>query len=72
MGRGNDALVVVFFVVQAFGISFERLWHRVMRRKVSGWFGTVWVWVWIVGGGQWCSQCICSHLILSQFLTHAT
>lgn len=56
MGRGTDSRAIWFFVGQAVGVALERAWYKVTGRKISGWMGTVWVWVWIVGGGQWCSE----------------
>jgi len=55
MGMGTDVRVVLFFVGQAVGIGCERLWRRLTGRRVSGWAGTAWVWLCIVGGGQGCS-----------------
>lgn len=69
MGRGNDRTVIWFFVLQAVGVSFERLLFKSTGWKVNGWFGTAWVWLWIVGGGQGCSKFaqfgLCAHRSMS-------
>jgi hypothetical protein len=52
MGRGFDWMVPVFFLLQAPLLISERVFSRVFRRRVSGWWGTVWVYFCIGVLGQ--------------------
>src|ERR1700712_3871734 len=45
-----------FFMAQSVGMMVERVFRAVTGRRVGGWMGTIWVWCWIVGGGQLCSE----------------
>lgn len=56
MGKGSDVHCIIFFVAQAVGIALERLWRSVTGRRISGWPGTIWSWIWVVGGSQWCGE----------------
>lgn len=58
MGRGTDLHCLLFFVMQAVGVGLERLWKNVTGRRVGGWAGRIWVWGCVVGGIQWCSECL--------------
>ncbi|KAF8312218.1 hypothetical protein DL93DRAFT_2060213 [Clavulina sp. PMI_390] len=54
MGRGTDVQCLIFFAAQAVGVMLERVWKAVTGRRVGGWLGRAWVWIWVVGGIQWC------------------
>lgn len=43
MGRGLDPAPVIFFALQAPILVIERLWRRITGRRVSGWYGRLWV-----------------------------
>ncbi|CAE6440436.1 unnamed protein product [Rhizoctonia solani] len=54
MGQGIEWKVVGFFSAQAIALVFERAWRATTGRRVDGWWGRVWSYLWVVGGGQWC------------------
>ncbi|KAF8685652.1 Membrane bound O-acyl transferase family [Rhizoctonia solani] len=54
MGQGIEWKVVGFFSAQAIALILERAWRTATGRRVEGWWGRAWSYLWIVGGGQWC------------------
>jgi hypothetical protein len=56
MGRGIEWKVVGFFSAQAIALILERAWRATTGRRVGGWWGRVWSYLWVIGGGQWCSK----------------
>jgi len=54
--RGLDHRVTFFFTIQGVGVLLERVYKRVTGRRVEGWFGRVWLWIFIFGFGQVCSD----------------
>lgn len=56
MGMGTDWSCISFFVLQGVGMTLERVWRGVSGKRMDGWFGIAWVWVWTMGGGQICSK----------------
>lgn len=56
MGQGTSRHITVFFVAQGFGLILERLWRKVTGQRVGGWWGLIWVYLCIIGGGQLCSK----------------
>ncbi|QRV92554.1 membrane bound O-acyl transferase family protein [Ceratobasidium sp. AG-Ba] len=54
MGRGIEWKVVAFFSAQAFALALERSWKALTGRRVDGWWGRIWSYVWVAVGGQWC------------------
>lgn len=54
------SVTIWFFIAQAFALAFERLWKIVTGRRVSGFFGKAWLWVWII----FTSQFLCKFLSL--------
>ncbi|CAE6451958.1 unnamed protein product [Rhizoctonia solani] len=54
MGQGIEWKVVGFFSAQAIALLLERAWRATTGRRVSGWWGRAWSYLWIIGGGQWC------------------
>ncbi|CAE6367420.1 unnamed protein product [Rhizoctonia solani] len=53
MGRGIEWKVVGFFSAQAIALILERAWKNTTGRRVDGWCGRAWSYLWVVGGGQW-------------------
>jgi hypothetical protein len=56
MGQGTSHHITIFFVAQGFGLIAERLWRKFTGHRVGGWWGTIWVYLCIIGGGQLCSE----------------
>lgn len=56
MGRGIEWRVVGFFSAQAVALAVERTWKAITGRRVDGWWGRAWAYLWVVGGGQWCRK----------------
>lgn len=56
MGQGTSPHITNFFLAQGVGIIFERVWRKITGKRVGGWWGTVWVYLCIIGGGQLCSK----------------
>ncbi|KDN40983.1 hypothetical protein RSAG8_07689, partial [Rhizoctonia solani AG-8 WAC10335] len=54
MGQGIEWKVVGFFSAQAIALLLERTWRAATGRRVDGWWGRAWSYLWVIGGGQWC------------------
>ncbi|KAJ1303499.1 hypothetical protein OPQ81_011685 [Rhizoctonia solani] len=54
MGQGIEWRVVGFFSAQTVALLLERTWKATTGRRVDGWWGRAWSYLWIIGGGQWC------------------
>ncbi|CAE7212177.1 unnamed protein product [Rhizoctonia solani] len=54
MGQGIEWKVVGFFSAQAVALLLERAWRAATGRRVDGWWGRAWSYLWVIGGGQWC------------------
>jgi Membrane bound O-acyl transferase family len=66
-GRTPGLPTIVFFTAQSLGLGAERAWRALTGKRVGGWWGTLWVWSWIVVGGQPCSK---SSLTRSYITAH--
>ncbi|KAF9514981.1 hypothetical protein BS47DRAFT_1342355 [Hydnum rufescens UP504] len=51
-GRGTDWDSVIYFGLQPLALIAERAWYRVTKRRVGGFFGWIWTWLWIQVFGQ--------------------
>ncbi|KAF8327268.1 uncharacterized protein EI90DRAFT_3127325 [Cantharellus anzutake] len=51
---GPDYQNLIYFTVQPLAFLFERLYRRITGRRLGGFLGGVWVYLWIVVGAQWC------------------
>ena len=47
------SLITLFFSSQLLGVALELGWKKVTGRRVEGWWGFVWVWVWFAWTGRW-------------------
>jgi len=47
---------ILFFTAQSMGLGAERVWKALTGKRVGGWWGNLWVWLWIGVFGQWCSK----------------
>ncbi|KAJ3481403.1 hypothetical protein NLI96_g7681 [Meripilus lineatus] len=54
VNRGVDHRVTLFFAVQPIGLFIEKAFTRFTGRKVSGPFGWIWTFLFVVGTGQLC------------------
>ncbi|CAE6494394.1 unnamed protein product [Rhizoctonia solani] len=54
MGQGIEWRVVGFFSAQTLALLLERAWRASTGRRVDGWWGRAWSYLWVIGGGQWC------------------
>ncbi|KAF8064409.1 hypothetical protein FPV67DRAFT_221191 [Lyophyllum atratum] len=53
MGRGTDFMRVGgYFIVNGIGVLLEHIWRSVTGRRVGGWCGRIWTYIWIVGWGH--------------------
>lgn len=54
--RGFDHRVTFFFLLQSLAFVLEELYTRYTGRRVGGWAGRVWTYLWILGIGQMCCK----------------
>ncbi|KAF9511023.1 hypothetical protein BS47DRAFT_1331272 [Hydnum rufescens UP504] len=52
VGRGTDWDSVIYFGVQPLALIAERAWYKLTKRRVGGFFGWIWTWLWIQEFGQ--------------------
>ena len=55
-GRTPGLPTILFFTMQSVGLGAERAWKALTGKRVGGWLGNLWVWLWIGVGGQWCGK----------------
>ena len=56
MGRAWDGRVVWFFLLHGSLVILERMWRKVSGKRVGGIYGTLWVYFWVIGVGQFCGE----------------
>lgn len=61
---------MIYFVTQSAGLVIERLYKAQTGRPVTGWLGTMWVWLWIIGGGQLVCEYICLSRSIPPFVRY--
>ncbi|KZV73772.1 hypothetical protein PENSPDRAFT_682524 [Peniophora sp. CONT] len=76
MGRGWDARVVLFFLMQGGSVVGERIWRKVTGRRVDGILGTAWVYFDIGILGQplvdaWHSRGLAGGMVIPPFVSPA-
>ncbi|TCD66911.1 hypothetical protein EIP91_000750 [Steccherinum ochraceum] len=65
VNRGMDHRVTVFFALQGIAILAEKIYFQWSGRRVGGWIGRLWTYMWILVIGQ-----ICTDAWLSRGLGH--
>jgi hypothetical protein len=70
MGNGSDfPRIVGFFVMMGVGTTMERTWRMFTGQRVGGFFGRIWMWIWVVGWGHMLVEAWAMHgLMGSAFL----
>ena len=57
-----------FFFLSGIGCGFELLFKKLTGRRVNGWAGRVWVWIYMMGTGQLATEAWVDAGVASCFL----
>ncbi|GLB34466.1 putative membrane bound O-acyl transferase family protein [Lyophyllum shimeji] len=78
IGRGAEFMRVGgFFVINGVGVVLEHIWRAITGYRVGGWFGRLWVYVWIVGWAHllveaWATKGLFGSKFLPRYLRPTT